>query len=185
MSFDAAPYLRRVARGDEAALAVIYAQFGGPVYSLALRVLGDSALAQEVTQDVFLKVWTNPSAWDANKGQFSSWLLTLTRYTAIDRIRREIRRTGKDVELDENVETQVDDQSDTPDRLHSLMLHLPKEQREVVELAYFRGLKHTELAERLGLPLGTVKTRLRLGLHKLKGLLGADGDPDGDSEFAR
>lgn len=172
MSFDAAPYLRRIARGDEGALAVLYAQFSGPVYSLALRVLGDPRLAQEVTQDVFLKVWTNPQAWDARRGQFSSWLLTLTRYTAIDHLRRERRRTGRDTELSEQIAAADDaPEAAPPDRLRDLLAHLPDEQRQVVELAYFGGLRHSELAERLGLPLGTVKTRLRLGLSKLRALL--------------
>lgn len=177
MSFDAAPYLRRIARGDDGALAVLYAQFSAPVYSLALRVLNDPRLAQEVTQDVFLKVWTNPQAWDARRGQFSSWLLTLTRYTAIDHLRREQRRTGKDIELSDQIAAANDAMEGyPPERLRDLLAHLPDEQRQVIELAYFGGLKHSELAERLGLPLGTVKTRLRLGLSKLRALLSAE-DP--------
>lgn len=174
MAPEVAPLLRRVAQGDEAALAILYAQFGTTVYSLVMQVLHDPTLAQEVTQDTFMKVWQHPQAWDAAKGQFSSWLLTTARYTAIDRLRREARRTGKDVELEDNVAAAAEEETLSPGEaqlLHTLLGELPQEQRQVVELAYFKGLKHSELAAQLDLPLGTVKTRLRLGLQKLKGLL--------------
>lgn len=174
MTFDISPLLRRVEQRDQAALAVIYAQFSTPVYSLVMQILRDPTLAQEVTQDTFMKVWQHPQAWDPAKGQFSSWLLTTARYTAIDRLRREIRRTGKNVALEEQVAAEDDEEPLSPhtiQNLHGLLETLPEEQREIVKLAYFNGLKHSELAEHLHLPLGTVKTRLRLGLQKLKGLL--------------
>jgi len=173
MSVPIEQLLHRIARQDEAALALLYAQFSTPVYSLALQILRDPGLAQEVTQDTFMKVWQHPRAWDSAKGQFSSWLLTTARYTAIDRLRREIRRTGRDSALDETAAAEDVDEAPHRDlqQLHVLLSELPSEQRQVVELAYFQGLKHSELAERLAIPLGTVKTRLRLGLQKLKRML--------------
>ncbi|MBE2270605.1 MAG: sigma-70 family RNA polymerase sigma factor [Anaerolinea sp.] len=166
---EASALLRRMAHGDETALTALYGEYGGVVYSLVFNVLKNKPLAQEVTQDTFLKVWQHPDAWDSAKGQFSSWLLTMARYTAIDRLRREIRRTGKDTELYEEII--ADEQDDTVielERLQPLLHRLPHEQRQLIELAFFKGMKHSELAEALDLPLGTVKTRLRLGLQKLR-----------------
>lgn len=160
-------------------MAAIYAHFSTPVYSLVMQILRDPTLAQEVTQDTFMKVWQHPEAWNPAKGQFGSWLLTMARYTAIDRLRREIRRTGKNVELGEQVAAEDEDEPVAPHTLQSLygvLEALPEEQRQIVKLAYFNGLKHSELAEHLHLPLGTVKTRLRLGLQKLKRLLGNQSD---------
>jgi RNA polymerase sigma-70 factor (ECF subfamily) len=174
MSFEIADVLKRIGKGDETALAVLFAEYGQHVYSMVYRVLQNNALAQEVTQDTFLKIWKNPRAWDASKGQFSSWLLTTARYTAIDRLRYETRRTGKNMPLHDEIMAEVDGDeplSVDPQRLHAVLGHLPDEQRILIELAYFKGMKHSELANSLNLPLGTVKTRLRLGLQKLRHLL--------------
>ncbi len=174
MSDETATLLRRIAEGDEVSLAKLFADYGTKVYSLVHRVLQNDALAQEVTQDTFLKVWQNPQAWDASKGQFSSWLLTTARYTAIDRLRYEMRRSGKNTELHEDIAHDTDDDLlPTFDRnqLQIILNQLPHEQRTIIELAYFKGMKHSELASSLNLPLGTVKTRLRLGLQKLRVLL--------------
>lgn len=174
MGRDISDVIKSIADGDETALAILYAEYGGQVYSLVCRILKNPALAQEVSQDTFIKVWQNPRAWDSSKGQFGSWLLTMARYTAIDRLRREIRRTGRDTELIEEIAAADDDdptQILPNDRLYTLLHHLPDEQRTVIELAYFHGLKHSELAAALHLPLGTVKTRLRLGLQKLRSML--------------
>lgn len=173
MRLEVTELLRRIAHEDDTALAVLFAQYGARVYSLALFVVRDEALAEEVTQDTFLKVWNSPQAWDASKGQFHSWLLTLARYTAIDRLRKEARVNGRNVALFEEIEAERVDGTDDVEagELRALLDELPPEQREVIRLAYFRGLKHSELAEQLNLPLGTVKTRLRLGLHKLRVLL--------------
>ncbi|MBK8024917.1 MAG: sigma-70 family RNA polymerase sigma factor [Chloroflexi bacterium] len=174
MTVEVPALLRRMANKDDAALAVLYAEYATPVYSLARRVLGDDALAQEVTQDTFLKVWKNPDAWDSSKGQFASWLLTLTRYTAVDRLRSEVRRTGRNTELHDEIEASGADEP-APDfsarEVQDMLHHLPQEQRVLIELAFYQGMKHSELAEKLNLPLGTVKTRLRLGLQKLRKLM--------------
>ena len=174
MSGDPIQLLRRIEKGDEAALAVLFADYGTAVYSLTRRVLNDETLAQEAAQDTFLKVWRNPRAWDASKGQFSSWLLTLARYTAIDRLRRERRQTYQDTDLHDEIAAS-DDEEDPPQiergQMLTLLAHLPDEQRILIEMAFFKGMKHSELAEALNLPLGTVKTRGRLGLQKLRRLL--------------
>ncbi|GIK27250.1 MAG: sigma-70 family RNA polymerase sigma factor [Phototrophicaceae bacterium] len=173
MRLEVAELLKRIAHGDDSALAVLFAQYGTRVYSLILYVVHDEALAQEATQDTFIKVWNNPQAWDASKGQFHSWLLTLARYTAIDLLRREVRANGRDIALFEELQADRDESAAAveADELRALLNDLPAEQRDVIRLAYFRGLKHSELAARLNLPLGTVKTRLRLGLHKLRAML--------------
>lgn len=173
MRLEVAELLKRMAHGDDSALAVLFAQYSTRVYSLVLCVVQDEALAQEATQDTFVKVWNNPQAWDPSKGQFHSWLLTMARYTAIDRLRKEARASGRDVALFEDLQADRDDSAAAVEagELHALLNHLPAEQRDVIRLAYFRGLKHSELAARLNLPLGTVKTRLRLGLLKLRAML--------------
>ncbi|NWF69688.1 MAG: sigma-70 family RNA polymerase sigma factor [Chloroflexi bacterium] len=159
---------------DQTALSELYQRYGALVYGLALRVLNNPGLAEEAAQDTFMKVWNQASMWDGNKGRLSTWLMTITRYTAIDRLRKEHNRTPIAVAL-EDIEDFIGKRSffDTPqgqDRqlMRALMRNLPAEQIQVIELAFFQGLSHSEIAEELTLPLGTVKTRLRLGLQKLK-----------------
>ena len=173
--FDEADLVRRLIARDQSALSELYQQFGTLVYSIAMRVVQNSTLADEVTQDAFLKVWNQPTSWDPNRGKFVSWLLTITRYTAIDRLRMEQRRPLQNaVELDDlrlGKRGLMDDPSWQDGRiLRSLLEKLPQEQVQVIELAFFQGMSHSEIAEHLGLPLGTVKTRVRLGLQKLKAL---------------
>lgn len=162
----------------------LYARYGGAVYGLALRVLGQSGHAEEVTQDVFLKLWEQPDRWDPALGRFSSWLLTLTRNAAIDRLRYEQRR---------GYHSAVAPVDDSPGEagaqatpfsdalwydgqvLRRLLARLPAEQRQLIELAFFGGYTHSELAAMLHLPLGTVKTRLRAGLQKLRALWREEG----------
>jgi RNA polymerase sigma-70 factor (ECF subfamily) len=175
MAVDIGVLLRRIGQGDETALAALYAEYSGQVYSLALYVLRNPVLAQEVVQDTFLKLWQNPAAYAPERGEFGSWLLTVARYTAIDRLRREVRRAGRDSVLPDTLATEAGDEAVEArlvgEHLRTLLAHLSQEQRQVVELAYFYGLTHSELAQQLALPLGTVKTRLRLALQKLKELV--------------
>lgn len=174
--------LRQVVQRDQEALMLLYERYGAFVYSLCLRVLRQPGLAEEVTQDVFLKLWRQPERWDPSLGQFSSWLLTISRNAAIDRLRREGRQspitwdtgvwdTGE--ESAENVGSAhlfAAEQANWLDGqlLRKLMQRLPAEQRQLIELAFFEGYSHSELAELLHLPLGTVKTRLRMGMQKLR-----------------
>lgn len=169
--------LRRVANGDREAFFVLYRRYANLVYSMARRVLGDDALAEEVTQEVFLKIWQKGVLYDPSRGRFSSWLLSVTRFAAIDRLRYEKRRPrvaeaeNPAPRPEEVRQARVDHaQWQQGQELRLLIAQLPPEQREVIELAYFGGMTHRELAEYLNLPLGTVKSRLRLGLEKLRAM---------------
>ncbi|NOG50114.1 MAG: sigma-70 family RNA polymerase sigma factor [Chloroflexi bacterium] len=142
-------------------LALLYDRFGKAAYSVAYHVLQNSTLAEEATQDAFLKVWTQAHLWDANRGKPSTWLLTITRFTAIDRLRVENRRTAAHaVDLDDVLYTlgsvaPMDEPTWADERLaKSLLNRLSPEQRQVLELAYFRDMSHSEMAEHLAIPLG-------------------------------
>ncbi|NPA06556.1 MAG: sigma-70 family RNA polymerase sigma factor [Chloroflexi bacterium] len=162
---------QRLRNDDEEALAELYDRYGAWVYGLALRVVHDPHLAQEVTQDVFFKVWQHRRTYDPKRSKWSTWLLVIARTTALDRLRREQRRPAWP--WDESLENSPD-RTETRDarELHlairALLDRLPPEQRQVVELAFFEGYTHREIAKRLNLPLGTVKTRLRLAMDKLR-----------------
>ncbi len=167
--------MRRIVAQDQAALMALYERFGSQVYGLALRVLRDSRLAEEAAQDAFLKVWNKSVQWDPAKGHVGSWLLTIARYAAIDRLRREQRHSAAGGTFLDALPDQLPGTAIVGDRrwvdgqlLRQLMTKLPAEQAMVIELAFFQGMTHTELAEHLGWPLGTVKTRLRSGLQKLR-----------------
>lgn len=175
-SLDDSQLLNLIAQKDQLALDQLYTRYGTPVYSLALQVVSSPHLAEEITQDTFMKVWNNPTQWDSNKGKFSSWLLTVTRYTAIDRIRSEQRQATDQASTIDNLPLASDiGIPDDPQRrngqiLRRLISRLPPEQAQVVMLGFFRGMTHRELAKHLDLPLGTVKTRVRLGLQKLRSM---------------
>jgi RNA polymerase sigma-70 factor (ECF subfamily) len=169
--------ITRISRRDETALSLLYQQYGNAIFSLALRVTQNYELAQEVTQDTFYKVWHQSERWNAQRGKLIVWLLAITRNTAIDYLRREQRQPQiSGASLDELAEmlgrpAQVDDPNYQDRRLMTrLMSELPPEQAHVIRLAFYQGLSHSEIAETLNLPLGTVKTRVRLGLQKLRAL---------------
>ena len=157
-----------VGQHDQSALAELYRRYGTAVYSIAMRVLDNPGHAEEVTQDTFLKIWNKPDSWDRNMGMFSSWLLTVARYTAIDRLRKETHHKPT-IELDET-HAGLEDLRNDENGFAALMMHLPPEQSLLIEMAFYQGMTHQELADKLNLPLGTVKTRLRLGLQKLRTL---------------
>jgi RNA polymerase sigma-70 factor, ECF subfamily len=169
--------IRRIAARDQNALSELYNAYGGMVYGLTYRILQNSTFAEEVTQDIFLTVWNQASRWDATRGTLAAWVLSIARNAAIDRLRQEQRRPLRTaLDLDEMLDfvggnSTVDDPAWHDGRLlRSLMGRLPTEQAEAIQLAFFEGLSHTEISERLKLPLGTVKTRVRLGMMKLKDL---------------
>ncbi len=171
--------LQAVGRGDQDALLALHQRYVNLVYSMAWRVLQDAGLAEEVTQDIFLKLWHKGQQYDPARGRFSSWLLSVTRFAAIDRLRREGRQprqadivTGGQDEMVALERLLPTDHAawERGQHLRLLLAQLPPDQRQIIELAYFGGLTHSELAEQLGLPLGTVKGRLRLGLEKLRSL---------------
>lgn len=164
--------IERLRHHDPQALSELYDLFGSRVYSLAVAILGDGMAAQEVTQDTFIKIWKNPALYYREEGRFSSWLLTITRRLSIDRLRHENRRSGKSFSLDDDTFPELHDRLQDENarwrELRSLMDDLPIEQREVIMLAYYRGMSQSDIALYLDIPLGTVKTRLRLGMEKLK-----------------
>lgn len=177
MPTDDQDLMQRITDGDQAALAALYARYGGAVFSIALRVLADHAQAEEVTQDVFLRVWHHAEKWDPGKGRLLSWLMTLARHAAIDRIRQENRHPNlAEAPIDHlTSHLAVTARVNTADwangqLLTELLAQLPEEQVQVIDLAYFQGMTHRDMAAALGLPLGTVKTRVRLALQKLRAL---------------
>lgn len=167
--------LQRIQAGDEDALLALHGQYANLVYSVAFRVLNDPMAAEEVTQDTFMRLWKKSYTFDPQKGRFITWLLTVTRRLAIDVLRQWQRREpsagtmfiDEDPGLWENI-LSVDGSHDLRRTLQSVLDELPNEQRELIELVYFGGLSHTDIAEIRSLPLGTVKTRIRLGMQKLR-----------------
>src|SRR6266849_10434084 len=180
LSPDDIELMQRIARREQVALSDLYQRYGSMIYSLALRVLQNTDLAEEITQDTILEVWHHPQKWDSTKGRLPSWLMTVTRYKSIDRLRKEKRQLDTNsVDLDE-AHHMADGtwQADDPlwqdgQLLRALMKQLPADQSQAIELAFFQGLTHAQIAEGLKLPLGTVKTRVRLGLQKLRSLWSA------------
>lgn len=169
--------LQGIAERDQRAFLALYERYGNLVYSLALRVVRHQVMAEEVTQDVFLKVWQQPTRWNPALGQFSSWLLTITRNAGIDRLRKERRHWTpthdySDLLIEAGEKGTVGENPYWFDGLllARLLQQLPTEQRQLIELAFYQGYTHSELADNLQLPLGTVKTRLRTGLQKLRAL---------------
>ncbi len=165
--------LKEIGEHRQHALLALYQRYGNLVYSMALQTLRQPVLAEEVTQDVFLKLWQQPERWNPALGQLSSWLLAITRNAAIDRLRREARHNASDIEAIAEADAEPAAMTDLGawadgQLLRELMRQLPTEQRELIELAFYRGYTHSELSEGLGVPLGTVKTRLRAGMQKLR-----------------
>jgi RNA polymerase sigma-70 factor (ECF subfamily) len=176
---DWAGLIRKVAQQDQTAMAAFYDATRRLVYGMSYRILGDREAAEEVTLDIYLQVWRQAARFDLARGNPSAWLYTLTRSRSIDRLRRQQiqRKTEEPIEAAiglaaEGPSPEDDSQSAERRRLiEEAMLKLSQEQREAITVAYFSGLSHTEIAEKLGQPLGTVKTRIRLGMMKLRELL--------------
>jgi len=172
-------YVRRTARGDERALAALYDGTRTLVYSLALRIVGAPPDAEEVALDVYTQVWRNAGQFDHTRGNVLAWLMMLTRSRAIDHLRSGASRRQREELWSEAVEpacSHENPEQETALReqqrmVRSALAMLSAEQREAIELAFFSGLSHSELAGRLGQPVGTVKTRIRLGMMKLRKLL--------------
>lgn len=171
--------IRALTRGEAWAMTVIYERYGRLVFSLALKILNDRGAAEEAVQEVFVKVWKRARDFDVSRGKFSSWLTGITHNHAIDELRR--RRARPTAAEDEDALTQVVANDPTPidmamqslerRRIVEALKAIPLEQRRCIELAYFEGYTQQEISERLREPLGTVKTRMRLGMQKLKSLL--------------
>lgn len=158
--------LLRIAAGDDAALMEFHRQYVNLVFSMALHVLRDHSAAEEVSQDVFMTIWRRSALFDPARGSLSGWLLTITRRRAIDHYRRH-RRAQADGE--DSLANLAQPAVAGPDLdLQNALAALPTEQRHCVQLVYFGGLTHQEVATRLDIPPGTVKSRLRLALSRLR-----------------
>jgi RNA polymerase sigma-70 factor, ECF subfamily len=182
--------IERLARGDLHALETLYGRYARPVYSLALRVLGNANDAEEVTQDVFERVWRHAPSFDSERGRFGTWLLSMTHHVAIDNVRKRQRRpqTVHGETADYAVAIMPDTRMDVSettlrhmqaDQVRRALRSLPPSQQQAIELAYFGGLSHLEIAAKLGDPLGTVKARIRRGMERLRSALegfGVEGD---------
>ncbi len=172
-----------MARGEESAAARLYDRHSAVMYGLALRLVGEAADADEVLMDAFAQAWRDAVRYDTSRGSVVGWLTTIARSRALDLI----RARGRRVKMTESAATQLDepaamgegfrrpdqsvDESDRATAVNTALHVLPEAQRRAIELAFFEGLTHPEVAERLREPLGTVKTRIRLGMQKLRDLL--------------
>jgi len=164
----------RVARGDKDALRVLYVAFGRRVRAVAQRVLGDAAEAEDVAQEAFAEAWRRAGEYDAKRGSVAAWILTIARSRAINRL-NSLRSAARKVSAAAHERDQAvapDEGHLHRDRLGGALATLPDEQRAAIELAYFEGLSQSEIATHTGEPLGTIKTRIRLGMEKLGALLG-------------
>ena len=167
-------------RHDESALAELYDRYGGAVYALALRMTGDHGMAQEIALDAFLQIWEQVDRFDSRQGSFEGWLFTIARSRAIDRLRaaRAAKRSLTEEKQKDPVEVT---RAEPPEEMVELaerryhvrhaLTELSPAQRTALELAYYQGLSHSEIAERLGEPLGTVKTRIRQAMLVMRRVL--------------
>lgn len=171
-----------MAVGNAQALETLYDRYSRIVFSFALRILGDPASAEELLQEVFFRAWQQASRFSANRGSFVTWLLSITHNMAIDEIRKRQRRPQRADSADPvlmlanvtDTGPSVEEYavlSSWREQIAEAMRELPDSQREAIEMAYFQGLTQREISEQLGQPLGTIKTRMRLGMRKLREFL--------------
>jgi len=174
--------MQRLAYRDLVAFRALYDRYGNLVYSAALRVVRDAQIAEDMVQEIFLRIWRKPESYVAQRGRFVTWLTSVTRNRAVDEVRSRGRRFRHETASPEEQERELpaseqDDPaltaelSDQRRLIVAALKQIPAEQREIIELAYFGGLTQQEIAERLSQPLGTVKTRIRLGMQKLRAAL--------------
>lgn len=179
-----AGFLARIAAGDQSALAELYDASSAKVFGLAMKILGDRDAAEEVTVDVYTQVWRKIASYDAQRGTPGSWLMTMTKNRAIDGFRSRYLERGRQVPLDEAAE--LPGHEATPEQysaglerqrlVQAALAVLSTEQRQAIALAYYWGISQSEIADRLKLPLGTVKTRMRLGMIRLREVLAPHGE---------
>jgi RNA polymerase sigma-70 factor (ECF subfamily) len=176
---DLAELLKRSGRGDEAAFAQLYDATSARAYGLAVRVVRDPSQAEEVTQEAFLEIWRTASRFDAGRGSAVSWVLTLVHRKAVDRVRSAEASTRRDTSYHQgNQPVEHDSTAEAAHaslearRVRQAMDSLTEVQRQALELAYFKGYTHTEVAKMLDLPVGTAKTRIRDGLIRLRDTMG-------------
>lgn len=172
--------MQRVRVGDARAFGVIFDRHGGAAFSLAYRMCGRQTMAEDIVQDAFLSLWRGGARYDAGRGSVRSWVLGAVHHKAIDSFRHEHVKRGRDVNDDpaaeriparERTDVEIEKRDDAR-QVHGALNGLPDEQRRVIELAYFGGFTHTQIADMLELPAGTVKGRIRLGLTRMRLSLG-------------
>jgi RNA polymerase sigma-70 factor (ECF subfamily) len=172
--------MARLAMRDIKAFEALYDRYGTLVYSTALRVVADVQLAEDIAQDVFLRIWRRPDHYVPQRGRFVTWLLSVARNGAVDQIRTRGRRRRHETGSEESAQELPDEGrdpalmaqlSDERQKVRRALASLPLEQRRVIEMAYYGGYTQQEISEMLGQPLGTVKTRIRLGMQKLRAAL--------------
>ncbi len=177
--------MQRLFYRDLQAFRALYDRYGDLVYSTTLRIVRDVHLAQDMVQEIFLRLWRKPDSYVAQRGRFSTWLTSVARNRAVDEIRSRARRYRHETTSPEQQVRELPDAADKDPALTAeladqrrlilaALAGLPSEQRQVIELAYFGGLTQQEIARRLSQPLGTVKTRIRLGMQKLRSALTAE-----------
>ncbi|MEM9273239.1 MAG: sigma-70 family RNA polymerase sigma factor [Cyanobacteria bacterium P01_F01_bin.143] len=176
-----AALMQRIAQKEQPALGLLYDRYARVMYSLAYKMLGTAEEAEEVVLDVFSQVWRTAERYDSQRGRTDSWLFLLTRSRALDRIRRKQRKAkvieavtiATKVSLTTSGMTPEEDLmiNDRRQQVKMALAQIPQEQRQIIELAYYQGLSQSQIAKQTGISLGTVKTRVRLGLSKLKKLL--------------
>ena len=172
--------IARLRDGESWAMSVLYDRYARLVFSLALKILNDHGAAEETVQEVFVKVWKRSREFDARRGKFASWLTGIAHNQANDELRRRRVRPSASEDDDDAMDAVIDEGPAPHDlamqglerrRIIDALKEIPQDQRRAIELAYFEGLTQQEISDRLGEPLGTIKTRMRLGMQKLKGLL--------------
>ncbi len=184
--------MARIFQRDMQAFEAIYHRYNSMVYSTALRIIGDANLAEDITQEIFLRIWRHPDRYVASRGRFLSWLISVSRNRTVDEFRKRGRRQRLEGASQDqhNLDLPTGDTDDpqllaqaAEDRSHILaaLAHLPAEQKQALELAYFGGLSQQEIAQLLKQPLGTVKTRIRLGMQKLRARLKATAERPAES----
>lgn len=168
--------LAGIARRDSRAFEALYDRYSRPVYSLALGMLREAAVAQEVTQEVFLSIWAQAAEFDPNRGTARSWVLALAHHKSVDAVRRGRLRSTEPLEETTASNPDVVDEAlrrVEGGRVRDALMRLPVEHRQAIVLAYYGGYTHQEVATRLAIPLGTAKTRIRDGMLRLRGVLAA------------
>jgi RNA polymerase sigma-70 factor, ECF subfamily len=174
--------VQRMSQGDVDALDVLYDRYARAVFSFAVRIVRDGRIAEEVLQEAFMRSWQQSGRFELNRGNYASWLLSITHNLAIDEVRKSQRRPQKAdmVDITDVLRSEVDTSANIEEAaeatelrgvIRDAMSQLPDAQRRVIELAYFEGLSQREIAAFLNEPLGTIKTRMRLGMQKLKDVL--------------
>jgi RNA polymerase sigma-70 factor (ECF subfamily) len=170
LTVDEARLIARVCLGDQNAMAALYDKYSSLVYAVALRVLKDTGSAEDVLQDTFMQLWRSPQSFDAARGNLTAWLAVIARHRAIDLLRK--RRPETDIAeitiAGGSSPFEGAERTGTINRINSALAEIPVEQRSALELAFFEGMTHTEIAQRTGEPLGTTKTRIRAALIALR-----------------